>query len=40
LLQLPHRQFVFTFPKALRVFFRNDRKKPVLPSISPGLRLV
>jgi hypothetical protein len=26
LLRLPHRQFVFTFPKALRVFFRHDRK--------------
>ena len=26
LLRLPHRQFVFTFPKALRVFFRNNRK--------------
>ena len=25
-LKLPHRQFVFTFPKALRVYFRNDRK--------------
>jgi hypothetical protein len=22
---LPHRQFVFTVPKALRIFFRNDR---------------
>ncbi len=26
LLRLPHRQFVFTFPEALRVFFRHDRK--------------
>ena len=26
LFQLPHRQFVFTFPKALRVFFRHDRR--------------
>jgi len=26
LLRLPHRQFVFTVPKALRVFFRNNRK--------------
>ena len=26
LLSLPHRQFVFTVPKALRVFFRNNRK--------------
>ena len=26
LLKLPHRQFVFTVPKALRVFFRNNRK--------------
>ncbi len=26
LLKLPHRQFVFTFPKALRIYFRNDRK--------------
>ena len=26
LLELPHRQFVFTFPKALRVFFRHDRR--------------
>lgn len=26
MLRLPHRQFVFTFPKALRVFFRHDRK--------------
>lgn len=25
-LRLPHRQFVFTLPKALRVFFRNNRK--------------
>jgi hypothetical protein len=25
LLNLPHRQFVFTVPKALRPFFRNDR---------------
>ena len=25
LLKLPHRQFVFTFPKALRVFFKHDR---------------
>ncbi len=25
LLDLPHRQFVFTFPKALRIFFRNNR---------------
>jgi len=25
-LRLPHRQFVFTFPKALRVFFSHDRK--------------
>ncbi len=26
LLDLPHRQFVFTLPKALRVFFRHDRR--------------
>jgi hypothetical protein len=26
LLKLPHRQFVFTVPKALRVFFRKNRK--------------
>ena len=26
LLRLPHWQFVFTFPKVLRVFFRHDRK--------------
>jgi len=26
LLQLPHRQFVFSIPKALRVFFRHDQK--------------
>ena len=26
LLKLPHRQFVFTVPKALRIFFRNNRK--------------
>ncbi len=26
LLHVPHRQFVFTFPKALRVFFRHDRR--------------
>jgi hypothetical protein len=26
LLRLPHRQFVFTLPKALRIFLRNDRK--------------
>jgi hypothetical protein len=26
LLNLPHRQFVFTVPKALRLFFRNDRR--------------
>ena len=26
LLRLPHRQFVFSFPKALRVFFRHDRR--------------
>ena len=26
LLNLPHRQFVFTYPKCLRVFFRHDRK--------------
>jgi hypothetical protein len=26
LLRLFHRQFVFTFPKALRVFFRHDRR--------------
>ena len=26
LLKLPHRQFVFTLPKALRIFLRNDRK--------------
>jgi hypothetical protein len=25
LLKLPHRQFVFTLPKALRVFFKHDR---------------
>lgn len=24
-LRLPHRQFVFTVPKALRIYFRNDR---------------
>jgi hypothetical protein len=26
LLKLPHRQFVFTMPKALRPFFRHDRR--------------
>ena len=26
LLDLPHRQFVFTMPKALRPFFRHDRR--------------
>jgi hypothetical protein len=26
LLDLPHRQFVFTIPKALRPFFRYDRQ--------------
>ena len=26
LLDLPHRQFVFTLPKALRVFLRHDRR--------------
>jgi hypothetical protein len=26
LLELPHRQFVFTMPKALRPFFRHDRR--------------
>jgi hypothetical protein len=26
LLRLPHRQFVFTIPKVLRVFFRHDRR--------------
>jgi len=26
LLRLPHRQFVFTLPKVLRVFFRHDKK--------------
>ena len=26
LLDLPHRQFVFAIPKALRLFFRHDRK--------------
>ena len=26
LLDLPHRQFVFAIPKALRLFFRQDRK--------------
>ena len=26
LLRLPHRQFVFSFPKALRVFFKHDRR--------------
>jgi hypothetical protein len=26
LLKLPHRQFVFTVPKALRPFFRHDKK--------------
>jgi hypothetical protein len=26
LLELPHRQFVFTMPKALRQFFRHDRR--------------
>ena len=25
LLKILHRQFVFTFPKALRVFFKHDR---------------
>jgi len=25
LLKLPHRQFVFTIPKLLRVYFKNDR---------------
>jgi len=24
-LKLPHRQFVFTIPKLLRIYFRNDR---------------
>lgn len=24
--ELPHRQFVFTMPKALRPFFRHDRR--------------
>jgi len=26
LLRLPHKQFVFTLPKVLRVFFRHDRR--------------
>jgi hypothetical protein len=26
LLRLPHKQFVFTLPKVLRIFFRHDRK--------------
>ena len=26
LLNLPHRQFVFALPKALRIFFRHDRR--------------
>ena len=26
MLKLPHRQYVFTFPKVLRVYFRNDKK--------------
>jgi hypothetical protein len=26
LLKLPHRQFVFIFPKLLRVYFKYDRK--------------
>ena len=26
LLRLPHRQFVFSFPKALRIFFKHDRR--------------
>jgi len=26
LLHLPHRQYVWTFPRALRVFFKHDRK--------------
>jgi hypothetical protein len=26
LLRLPHRQFVFTLPKTLRVFFRHDKR--------------
>jgi hypothetical protein len=26
LLDLPHRQFVFTIPKALRPYFRHDRR--------------
>jgi len=26
LLRLPHRQFVFTLPKVLRVFFRHDKR--------------
>jgi hypothetical protein len=26
LLELPHRQFVFSIPKALRIFFRHDQK--------------
>ncbi|MBA7532695.1 hypothetical protein ES705_24925 [subsurface metagenome] len=26
LLRLPHRQYVWTFPRALRVFFKHDRK--------------
>jgi hypothetical protein len=28
LLQLPHRQFVFTIPKALRVYLKHDRTLP------------
>jgi hypothetical protein len=27
LLNMPHRQFVFTVPKALREFFRHDRRQ-------------
>jgi hypothetical protein len=26
LLRLPHRQFVFTLPKVLRLFFRHDKR--------------
>ena len=28
LLTLPHRQFVFSIPKALRIFFRSEKNRP------------
>ncbi|TVQ19961.1 MAG: hypothetical protein EA382_15780 [Spirochaetaceae bacterium] len=36
LLDLPHRQFVFTMPKALRPFFRHDRSVPTPRDPAPG----